>query len=401
MNVAVLFNSDHQSLSGYYGPPIKRAILGTGVLQASSRMMRVSLGDVLTYSAVTQSKDRSIRHLTELCTSLYKPTDLDLLRYKELASTFTTATVYCWVFQNMTSQQATSMHSKLLSFGPYLGAMDVLFSNPLHLALFRNSLIEKYRFQARKCSVFYGMGENEDPDVVERDLLEEGGFQVIYEDMGARRTIFDNYDTLEHFTRVGDFERVFATIDGVSKDDACDLSLCLEEIHPKLFDAFAAAARAIDRAETEEDLAQAALSGRRLLEKTADYLRPPSNTPWKGRRVGNAEYKNRLWAYLEETIESTPGADPNLLDDLGREADRLVVLFNTGLHSDLTRKRIEEALRDLVRWLSRVVEINFELARRPYLAYEQELTAFISEVLRPSGESALESSQIDSEGNPD
>ena len=37
MNVAFLFNSDHQSLGGYYGPPIKRAILGTRVLQESSR----------------------------------------------------------------------------------------------------------------------------------------------------------------------------------------------------------------------------------------------------------------------------------------------------------------------------------------------------------------------------
>jgi hypothetical protein len=45
----------------------------------------------------------------------------------------------------------------------------------------------------------------------------------------------------------------------------------------------------LDRAETEEDLAQAALSGRRLLEKTADYLFPPQPTDWNGRKVGKAQ----------------------------------------------------------------------------------------------------------------
>jgi len=98
----------------------------------------------------------------------------------------------------------------------------------------------------------------------------------------------------------------------------------LEELHPKLFDAFAAAARTLDRAETEEDLAQAALSGRRLLEKTADYLFPPQSIDWNGRKVGKAQYKNRLWAYVERTLLASRGADLTALDRLGKEANRLL-----------------------------------------------------------------------------
>jgi hypothetical protein len=288
------------------------------------------------------------------------------------------------------------MHSELLGFGPYLGAMDISFANPLQLALFRNSLIERYRFLGSTCSIFYGMGENEDPDVVEKQILQEYGFHVTYEDLGARRTIFDNYDTLDHFRRIDDFQRIFSSFDGISEDDVSNLTLCLEEIHPKLFDAFAAAARTIGRAETEEDFAQAALSGRRLLEKSADYLRLPSEQLWRGRKVGNAEHKNRIWAYLEETIEGTPGTSSSLLQELGSECDRLFVLFNKGLHADLTKKRIEEAFRDLVRWLNRVIEINPELAKRPYLAYEGELTSFMKDALGISKKPAVESKPNDS-----
>ena len=150
----------------------------------------------------------------------------------------------------------------------------------------------------------------------------------------------------------------------------------MEELHPQLFDGFAAAARSLQRAETEEDYAQAALSGRRLLEKTADYLFPPGEELRKGRKVGKAEYKNRLWAYIEETIAISPGAPDDALTSLGGEAERLIKLFNSGLHAHPTRQRVEEAFVALVMWLSEVIRISPAAARRLYLAYEEQLRMF-------------------------
>lgn len=157
MNVAFLFNSDHESLCGEYGSPVMRKILGAGVLQTSARTLRVSVGDILTYSAATQSATPKKEYLMEICKATYTPVHLDFLLRQRLRATFGRATVYCWLFQSMTSGQAQCMHMRLKDDAFYLGAMDVLFSNPVQLALFRNSLIERYKFRLSTCAAF---GEN-------------------------------------------------------------------------------------------------------------------------------------------------------------------------------------------------------------------------------------------------
>jgi len=382
MNIAFLFNSDHPTLGGYYGPPVMERILGTNVLQNVRRHMRVCVGDILTYSAASRSKTPTRAFLIDLCKRVYVPRVFDRLQHERLEETHGDATVFCWLFQNMTPEIADSINDKLQYDPVYLGAMDVDFSDPLHLYFFRNSLCENYRLSGQVCSVFYSMGNNEDPDIVIREEFEGHGFKVVYEDTGARRTVFDNFDSIEHFKRVEDFKRIFSQFNNLGEARASDLAHCLEEVHPKMFDAFASAARALERAETGEDYAQAALSGRRLLEKTADYLFPPREEDRNGRKVGRAEYKNRLWAYIEDTLTGITACESNTLATLGKEADRLVELFNSGLHADPTREKIESALTSLVIWLSEVIDLSPEAARRPYLAYEQELLKFWGEVTK-------------------
>ncbi|WP_131721631.1 hypothetical protein [Xanthomonas sp. NCPPB 1128] len=380
MNIAFLFNSDHPSLGGYYGPPVMDLILKTGILQNEVRSMRVSVGDILTFSAAGESKDPTYDYLVQLCRKVYVPNSFHHLNMEKLEATFRNATVYCWLVQNITSAAAQLLDQKLDPVDCYLGAMDVNFSTPLHLKFFRNSLIEKYRLNGRRCAVFYDMGLNEDPDISVKESFEEHGYIVSYEDQGARRTIFDNYDTLAHFKRVESFKEFCSTLPELTTDDASDLAHSLEELHPKLFDAFAAAARTLDRAETEEDYAQAALSGRRLLERTADSLFSPSDTEWKGRKVGAAQYKNRLWAYVEQALEASGNASERLVP-LGKEADRLVDLFNAGLHAAPTKQKVELAFRDLIIWLSVVIKINPEMARDPYEPYGDELASFWNSVV--------------------
>lgn len=294
MNIAFLFNSDHPSLGGYYGGPVMDVVLDANVLQLESRPMRVSVGDIVTFIAVSQSKDRSYAALDRLCRAVYAPAMFDRLNKLQLEATYTTSTVYCWLFQNMTQLAAEQLHLKLQNTAFYLGCMDVDFSRPLHLQFFRNSLIEKYRLTGTSCAVFYDMGYNEDPDISVRETFQRYGFEVEYEDQGARRTIFDNYDSLDHFKRVESFKSFCSGLPGLDNDAASALAHSLEELHPKLFDAFAAAARTLERAETEEDYAQAALSGRRLLERTADSLFPPQELDWNGRKVGPAQHSTRI-----------------------------------------------------------------------------------------------------------
>jgi len=381
MNIAFLFNSDHPSFDGYYGRPIMDKILGTQELQRTNRHMKVSIGNILTYSTVVESKTPQISSLIKLCHALYRPKNFNHLIHDRIEATHGNATVFCWLFQNMTDSIAKAIHKKLIPDTTYVGAMDVDFSEPLHLNFFRNSLCEVYRLHGKQCSVFYDMGHNEDPDIVVQESFEQFGFNVDYEDIGARRTIFDKYDSLEHFKRVEDFKFVFSGFHGLNADHASDLAICLEELHPKLFDTFASAARTINRAETEEDFAQAALSGRRLLESTANYLFPPQNETWNGRKVGNPEYKNRLWAYIEKTITELGNTDTAILQTLGDEVDRLVKLFNAELHANPTKDKVEAAFSALVIWISKVIELDPAAVRKPYLAYEQELSMFFKDVM--------------------
>ncbi|CAA9378164.1 MAG: DNA polymerase I, partial [uncultured Chloroflexia bacterium] len=375
-----LFDADHPSLGGWYSEAVMNRILETHALQGARRHMRVSIGDVRTYSAVANSATPTVSRLIQLCREVYQPASFDRLMHDRLEQTHGRATVYCWLFQNMTAAIGETLHSRLSSDPAYLGAMDVRFSEPLHLRFFRNSLSELLRLQGKRSSVFYEMGCSEHVDPAVQEMLEDHGFEVDYEDMGARRTVYDSFDTLEHFRRVDDFKRIFAGLDGIGEERASDLALSLEELHPKLFDVFASAARTIERAETEEDLAQAALSGRRLLEATANNLFPPREERWNGRAVGHKEYKNRLCAYMEKTIADAGITDSSILPRLGKEANRLVECFNAGLHASPTRHDVMANFRDLVVWLSAVVDLSPAAARRPYLAYIGELEDALREI---------------------
>lgn len=380
MNVAFLFNSDHPALGGCYGGPVMELILATNVLQQESRSMRVSYGDILTYSIVSQSKDRSHAALDKLCRAVYKPASFDRINRPKLEATYTTATVYCWLFQNMTKEVAEKLDSELQSADFYLGCMDVTFSRPLHLLLFRNNLIEAFRITGTKCDIFYSMGLNEDPNVCDKEVFERAGFEVEAEDLGARRTFFDKYNSSEHFKRVESFRSFCSKLPALTDNDASAIIDSLEELHPKLFDALAAAARTLERAETEEDYAQAALSGRRLLERTADALFPPQKCDWKGRKVGTAQYKNRLWAYIDTALSSIDSPTKSL-ETLGKETDRLIELFNSGLHASPTQEKIELAFRDLIIWLRSVLEINPSMARDPYRPYGLDIDELMRSIL--------------------
>lgn len=194
----------------------------------------------------------------------------------------------------MNEDTAISLHNSLKLDPSYLGSMDINLKNPYHVYFFKNSLITSYRLHGKKCSLFFSMSENEDPDLSSKEYFETYGYEVIFEDLGAMQTIFDDYDTLEHYTRVQDTKNIFLNIKTLTDDILDDLIISLEELHPKLFNSFAALARTYERVETEEDIAQCALSGRRILEQCADYLFPASDQLYNGRKVGQTQYKNRL-----------------------------------------------------------------------------------------------------------
>jgi hypothetical protein len=159
LNVAVLFNSDDPSLGGWYGASVMRHILGANVLQSVDRNMRVSVGAVLTMSAVSRSANRTLADLVRVCRALYRPTRLDLLIADRLEATHGKATVFCWLFQNITPETARALHDRLKPDSAYLGAMDVDFRIPGNSHYFATRWSKHIVYAARSVPFFTTWGK--------------------------------------------------------------------------------------------------------------------------------------------------------------------------------------------------------------------------------------------------
>lgn len=379
MNVAFLFNSDHEKYNGFYGYPILKLILEKNIIQKSNRNIKVSVGDILTFSTASQSKTPTYEYFYELNKKVYTPHNFNYLIQPKLTELSRTVTIYCLFFQNMNEDTAISLHNSLKLDPSYLGSMDINLKNPYHVYFFKNSLITSYRLHGKKCSLFFSMSENEDPDLSSKEYFETYGYEVIFEDLGAMQTIFDDYDTLEHYTRVQDTKNIFLNIKTLTDDILDDLIISLEELHPKLFNSFAALARTYERVETEEDIAQCALSGRRILEQCADYLFPASDQLYNGRKVGQTQYKNRLWAYIETVVKEN-SLDIVCIQEVGGQLDKLISLFNAGLHSELNLVDLNTVLENLILFIIQLVNLSPEAARKPYLAYESNIETFMKNI---------------------
>src|SRR5258706_11411296 len=120
------------------------------------------------------------------------------------------------------------------------------------------------------------MGSKEEGSVESEELKALGFTDVDWEDTGGHGTIFDDYDTLEHFRRVQAFQRMVSAYLPDGEDGADELVLMLEDLNPRLFGTLGAMARALESVTHQEDLAQVGVSARRYMEQLSDVLFPAS-----------------------------------------------------------------------------------------------------------------------------
>jgi len=87
-----------------------------------------------------------------------------------------------------------------------------------------------------------------------------------------------------------------------------------------------------------EDWSQALTAARRIFKSVADSLYPPRETPKGARKLGEEQYINRLWAFLDENAES--GSDKDLakahIDYMGAFLQRLNEKASKGVHAEVT-----------------------------------------------------------------
>jgi len=203
MNIAVLFDSDPKKISGNYAMAARERILSTNIIQTSGRHVKVRIGDVGIYS-----HSRSYSDYESLAERVYFSNGSQMLKSKQLRATYLKSTVFTWVIQNVDERIAQELHAALSPERFYLGMLRVDLTNPAHLVFYRNSLISKYRIKGTSCRIFYCMGSQEEGSVELEELKALGFTDVDWEDTGGHGTIFDDFDTLEHFSRIQAFQKL-------------------------------------------------------------------------------------------------------------------------------------------------------------------------------------------------
>ena len=91
--------------------------------------------------------------------------------------------------------------------------------------------------------------------------------------------------------------------------------------------------------EHPEEWSHALTTCRRFLEDLADVLYPPRDEQIKGRNLGKSQYINRLWAFMDDSIESESNKDlaKAHVDYLGSYLERTHKISHKGVHADLSR----------------------------------------------------------------
>jgi len=96
----------------------------------------------------------------------------------------------------------------------------------------------------------------------------------------------------------------------------------------------------------EEEWSQALTTCRRLIEALADELYPATKDNGNGRALGKTQYVNRLWAFMDASIESKSNQElaKAHVDFLGSWLEKINKLSNKGVHAELGQLEATKAV---------------------------------------------------------
>lgn len=342
MNVAFHFSSE--GWGGGYGIEIQE-FLFTELLQLdlTNAHMLIRLGDLLIWEhmKVVREDPDSVRAMVGVGDKW------STTNFQRLTATLCTDRVFVLVMVGMNSALGRALDLVLKKHPSYLGALELDGTNPRQWVLYNQYLIKRYRLVGKSLRIFFSMGDTENRADWLLEHWSTYPFESVeWEDLGVRFSILDPYESsFEYAHRIAALEGALPKLLDTHLVPVVDQVLVrLGDYDPRLADSLYSAVRALSVAETAEDLAQAALSSRRFLERLADGLYPARNTLRNGRRLDAAAYKNRLWAYIEDNTRTRA----DVLGELGNRVDDVVNQANKGLHGEFTPHEARGLLVSLI-----------------------------------------------------
>jgi hypothetical protein len=344
------FHFDSTPWGLVYGTPIEEATLAAAnaVIPQVSRLLWVKTGDLILGSGF-DALDEQLGSLERLLDAY--PEAWNTVRRETLDGPVDPSLVFVIALSGLDQREARRIDEELTKRdmrGSYLGALEVNISTPVQWAVYEQALVNKYRIIGTEMRLFYSLGQEDDLDVGMREHWEGTGLfsRVAFEALGAKGSIFDPYSTLEHARLLSNLEdRLGAQLATVANQ----IILRMGTLDPALYQTLATAFSTFDQAASGEQLAQVALSCRRLLEQLANVLEPASERDHKGHKLGKAEYRNRLWAFADIQLGGRAGYVLASIGDVGQRIDRLDALANRGIHgSEASPAEVQRLLAGLV-----------------------------------------------------
>lgn len=343
MRVAFHFNPN--VFPGAYVAPITQCLFeALSSIPSERRHYRIRRGDLLVHKVMDRPADADSfadRLLGEGIPVWATVSSASLKRVLPFARPYVLAV------EGLASRDAAALDRGLKRTEGYVGALQVHLANSLHWVLYEASLVPYYRVVGEELRMLH-TSLDLDPEGRDETMFthwqRSGLFRaIVWEDMGVQSTVLDSNQTPEHAARVAEIEDLLGN---QLSSVASDLLLRAASWDSRLVEALHAALTSFESADSIERLAHTCVSCRRLLVRLADNVFPPRDELFHGRKVGPAEYRNRLWAFIEERLGGEERARVVLeLDDVGKRIDRLDGLANKGIHSsELDRGNVQRFL---------------------------------------------------------
>lgn len=379
MEIAVLFDEASEYHRFYAGHTALQGVLGTGVLQRCGRILVVRAGSVLLRRANAERLPSLIDEV--FFGDSWRRGDPERLRESAASSM-----IFAWLISNLDMSTTRELDRALSAERSYLGSMAVNRLVPSQLALFRRSLPLLLRVHGQSCRLFFRRIEPDGRDEAVFSHISALGFaSVEWEDVGLRDTLFDGFDTDDHFERLEALRYFLSATMESAGDGADEVLLLLEDLNPQLAATLGTAARAHVMATSEEDLAHVGLSARRYIEQLADAIYPGRSELVDGRDVSKTKVKNRVWAFLNQMAATSSNATSLDVGSVGKVFDRVLDDANKILHAAPTRDEARSLLLRLALLTVSLLSISDTTTRDPYSAYATQFRSMLKKWMENAG----------------
>jgi len=303
---------------------------------------------------------------------------------EEFVSAIRSSVIYVLAVEGLSIEAQDDLDAHLRRDQGYLGAIEVNPANRIHRQIYKGSLRPRYRYLNGNLRLYYRKFD-EDAGAESRELgraadLKQLPFRSLdWEDIGARHTVFDPYDSPGYDQRLA---KVRGYLSEHLARMADEILLRTAAIDPRMNDMLFAGLTKFEQIQTAEDCAQVATSCRRFLEALADALYPARDQTKKGRDLGRLAYRNRLWAYVEENLSGQAELVIAQLQDVGKRIDSLGQLANKGVHARVSKSEIRRLIAALLILSYDLLMMTEPPLVRPMEPLAEDIVDFAKKVVR-------------------